>query len=85
MNNPDLMHLYGVLLFKAGAAEEAAEVLEQAVAELEKQGGVVSARSDVLNNAINVQEHLQANELAAIAKRPSRYATATKAPAAPPA
>lgn len=83
MNNPDLMHLYGVLLFKAGAAEEAAEVLEQAVAELEKQGGLVSARSDVLNNAINVQEHLQANELAAIAKRPSRYAT--KAPAAPPA
>jgi len=35
----------------------------------------VSARSDVLNNAINVQEHLQAGELATIAKRPSRYAT----------
>jgi len=76
MNNPDLMHLYGVLLFKAGAADEAAEVLEQAVDEMQKQGGVVSARSDVLNNAINVQEHLQAGELARIAQKPSRYAAA---------
>lgn len=74
LRSPDLLHLYGVLLFKAGAVAEAAEALEEAVDEMQKQGGIVSARSDLLNNAINVQEHLQADELAAIAKRPSRYA-----------
>lgn len=81
LRSPDLMHLYGVLLFKAGAAEEAAEVLADAVDEMQKQGGCVSARSDLLNNAINVQEHLQAPELAAIAQRPSRYAPKATAPA----
>lgn len=74
LRNPDLLHLYGVLLFKAGQAEEAEQQLCDAVEELQKQHGYLSARSDILNNAINIQEFLQ-RDVAEIQETPSKYAT----------
>jgi len=72
LRNPDLLHLYGVLLFKAGQAEEAETYLSEAVDEIQKQNGHLSARSDILNNAINIQEFLQ-RDVAEITTAPSKY------------
>lgn len=72
MRIPDLMHLMGVILFKAGAISEAETMMSDAVSELVAQDGVVNARSDALNNAINVYEHLQ-SEAEKYLALPSKY------------
>jgi len=72
LRNPDLLHLYGVLLFKAGQIDEAETYLTEAVDEIQKQNGHLSARSDILNNAINIQEFLQ-RDVADITTAPSKY------------
>ena len=78
MHNPDAMHLYGVLLFKAGLLEDACEVLNNAILEMEKQKGLLSNRSELLNNMINMQEFIQRedSELAECLSKPSKYSDA---------
>jgi len=75
MHNPDAMHLYGVLLFKAGLLDDACEVLNNAILEMEKQKGILSNRSELLNNMINMQEFIQRedSELAECLSKPSKY------------
>jgi len=74
LRSPDIIHLYGVLLFKAGLIAEAEEALSDAVAEAQKQWACLSPGSDILNNAINIQEHVQSDFLQDIMKKPSKYA-----------
>lgn len=73
MRSPDMMHLYGVLLYKAGRVEDADDVLNMAVVEMEKQNGLLNANSELLNNLINIQEALQ-YDVAQLSKEKSRYA-----------
>jgi hypothetical protein len=73
INNPDIQHLYGVLLYKAKQIKEAEEALTLAVEQMQKQHGVLTYRSDLLNNLINMQEFVQW-DLEEISKQPSKYA-----------
>lgn len=73
IQNPDLMHLVGVLYFKAGLYREAEEMLQKAATEMQKQGGVLNNRSDLLNNLVNMYEKLQI-DLPNIMAQPSKYA-----------
>ena len=59
LQSPDLMHLYGVLLFKGKQVKEAHEVLIDAIDTAKKQHGIVNFNSDILNNAINIHEFTQ--------------------------
>jgi tetratricopeptide (TPR) repeat protein len=72
IQNPDMLHLYGVLLFKGGRVQEAEAALMEAIELMQKQHGMLTYRSDLLNNLINMQEHLQ-TDLPDIMSKPSKY------------
>ena len=72
IQSPDIMHLYGVLLFKGKQIKEAHEVLLDALDVAKKQHGVVSFNSDLLNNTINIHEFTQW-DLDEITQSPSKY------------
>jgi hypothetical protein len=59
LKNPDIMHVYGILLYRAGRADEAADILMDAIDQMQKQQGILCSRSDVLNNLINMYQSLQ--------------------------
>ena len=50
LRSPDAMHLYGVLLHKAGRTEEAEGVLQDAIEEAIRQGGLVNRGSEMMHN-----------------------------------
>lgn len=77
IQNPDIMHLYGVLLFKAGEVIEAQDILTDAIQLLQKQNGLVTNQSDLLNNLINMYEASQTDVTEAMSK-PSKYAVSKK-------
>lgn len=72
LQSPDLLHIYGVILFKCGLVKEAAQILSTAVDWMHKQHGMVNSGSDVLNNAINMYEHMQW-DLPEYFAQPSKY------------
>ena len=72
LRNPDIIHIMGVLLFKAGKLQEAEKVLHLAVEEVKKQQGLLNARSDLLNNFVQLYEHMQ-TDLKEIFATPSKF------------
>jgi GR25 family glycosyltransferase involved in LPS biosynthesis len=72
INNPDIMHIYAVLLYKAKQLHEAQDMFVEAVEAMRGADGVISGRSELLNNAINIHEHSQW-DLSAITGHPSKY------------
>lgn len=77
IQNPDLMHLVGVLYYKKGMYKESEEMLLNAVTEMKKQGGILNNRSDLLNNLVNMYEKMQ-TDLPSIMTQPSKYAIKQK-------
>jgi hypothetical protein len=77
LQNPDAMHVYGVLLFQAKEVKEAQDVLLEAIDLMQKQQGVMTFRSDLLNNLINIHEFTQW-DLDGIMEKPSKYALSKK-------
>lgn len=59
LQSPDIMHLYGVLLFKAGNIGEAEEMMSEAMMIMKAHSGVLNSRSDLMNNLIQIYQHLQ--------------------------
>lgn len=59
IQNPDILHVYGIILFKGNKVKEASECFALAVEWMQKQHGLVTPQSDLLNNSINVYEHIQ--------------------------
>lgn len=59
IKNPDIMHVYGVLLFKAGRTMDAEDMLVEAAQEMHKQQGLLNSRSDLMTNLINIYQHMQ--------------------------
>ena len=55
----DVLHIYGVLMYKAGCLTEAEEAVTKAISEGLRAGGVIHSRCDLLNNAINIYEKIQ--------------------------
>jgi uncharacterized protein HemY len=74
INNPDIMHIYGVLLYKAGELHDAQDALTSAVEHMQKQGGLLTPASELLNNFINIHQHTQWDLPDLIAK-PSKYSS----------
>jgi hypothetical protein len=72
MNNPDIKHLYGVLLFKAGHTNAAKDMLVDAVESMHHQHGVINSRSDLMSNLINIYQHMQ-SDLAELLQSTSTY------------
>ena len=54
LKSPEMMHLLGVLLFKSQKPFQAKELFLDAITESMNQGGLLTARSELLNNAINI-------------------------------
>ena len=54
LKSPEAIHLYGVVLHKEGKMEQAKEMFLTAVQEMTQKQGLISARSELLNNAINI-------------------------------
>lgn len=73
LKSPDVIHLYGVLLFRSGKHEAARDTMQAAIAEMRRKKGLLNARSDMLNNAISLYQHLQ-NDVETTAAAASRYA-----------
>jgi GR25 family glycosyltransferase involved in LPS biosynthesis len=73
LQSPDVLHIFGVLLFKAGRMDEAEASLLSAVENMKKQQGIVNSRSDLMNNLVQLYEHKQ-TDLAKICSKPSKYA-----------
>lgn len=57
--NPDLIHIYGVILYKCGKVKEASQLLTMAIELMKKQHGMLNSQSDLLNNCINMYENMQ--------------------------
>lgn len=72
VQNPDVMHIYGVLLYKAKELHEAQDILVAAVEQVQKQQGFLSPQSEILNNAINIHEFAQW-DLPDLISKPSKY------------
>ena len=72
LKSPEIMHLYAVVLFKSDKKEEAKELFVEAVDQVVEQGGAITERSELLNNAINIHSVVQP-DLAFYQKNPSKY------------
>ena len=59
LHNPDIMHLYGVLLKKINRLEEAEEILIEGIQELKKQQGFLNNQSEILNNLVDIYKYMQ--------------------------
>lgn len=70
--NPDILHIYAVILYKCGKVKEAAQLLSTAVEWMQKQHGMINSQSDLLNNAINMYENMQW-DLPQYFSEPSKY------------
>jgi hypothetical protein len=74
-SSPDALHLLGLLQQRLGRHEAANQLYNAALAEMARQGGVLTATSDLMRNAINVHRHLQ-TDLTEVRALPSKYADA---------
>lgn len=59
LQSPEIMHLYGVILFKQGKKEQAKELFLDAVNQMQIKNGLITARSELLNNCINIHGMVQ--------------------------
>lgn len=71
--NPDVMHLYGVLLFRAGRVKDATTVLTSALTVLQERQGLVNSRTEMLNNFIDMCKDMQYDLPDIMANGKSKY------------
>jgi len=72
IQSPDVSHMYGLVLFKMKRYDEAEEAFQRALRDAIAQQGLVNNTSEILNNAINIYQHLQ-NDIKSITSNPSKY------------
>lgn len=53
----DVMHIYGVILYRIGHKDAAHQMLEKAIETHKEKHGIFSVRSDMLNNLINMESN----------------------------
>lgn len=54
LESPDIMHVYGVLLHKCNKYTEAKIIFEKALEQMKIKNGLITRRSELLNNTINI-------------------------------
>jgi GR25 family glycosyltransferase involved in LPS biosynthesis len=72
IQSPEIMHIYGVLLFKMDKKDQAKELFLEAVTQCVAKNGLISARSELLNNCINIHGMIQ-DDLEVHRRNPSKY------------
>ena len=75
LQSPEIMHLYGVILFKQGKKDQAKEIFLDAVNQMQLKNGLITARSELLNNCINIHGMVQ-EDLEMHRRNESKYAKA---------
>lgn len=73
LRSADIIHLYGIILYKLDRIAEAKVHFESAVEVLIEKNGLLSKHSEILNNAINVNGFCQP-DLSEYQQIPSKYA-----------
>jgi hypothetical protein len=69
---PDAMHLYGVVLHRENKLPQARDMFMDAVNEMVAKDGLISSRSELLNNTINIYGIYQ-DDLEELTAKPSKY------------
>ena len=69
---PEAMHLYAVMLHRENKLEQAKDMFMDALNEMIAKQGLISARSELLNNAINIHGMVQ-DDLEKLTSLPSKY------------
>jgi hypothetical protein len=59
IKSPDISHVYGVILYKAGKLDESEMMLQQALIETRDSQGLLTNRCDLCNNIVNIYQQLQ--------------------------
>jgi GR25 family glycosyltransferase involved in LPS biosynthesis len=72
LKSPEIMHIYAVILFKMDKKEQAKEMFIDAINQMMFQNGCLTARSELLNNTINIHGIVQ-EDLEMHRKNPSKY------------
>ena len=72
INSPDLMHIFGAILLKAGKHMDAEDILVSAMKQMNQQQGILNNRSDLMKNLINVYQKMQ-NDLPELLSSTSVY------------
>jgi hypothetical protein len=72
MNSPDIMHIYGIILYKTGHLDEAEELMVEALDQVRKGQGLLNNRCSLSQNIINLYKDLQ-RDVVGLAKKPSKY------------
>lgn len=61
LESPDIMHVYGLLLFRAGQAPKAQTILCDAVDVTKKKKGLLTVKNELLNNLIDTYKYTQSD------------------------
>ena len=72
IQSPDIMHLFGVILYKHDKKDQAKEMFLDAIRQMTAKNGCISARSELLNNTINIHGVCQ-EDLEVCRRNPSKY------------
>ncbi len=74
VKNPDIMNVYGMILYSLGKHDEALKIWDEGLDQLQKLQGLVNQQSELLNNIINSHGALQQKEVDEYMKTPSKFA-----------
>ena len=61
LENPEIDHIYGLLLYKSNNIDDAKKYINKAVINLKKNKNYCSKSNEILNNAINIYKLNQEN------------------------
>jgi GR25 family glycosyltransferase involved in LPS biosynthesis len=61
LNSPDIMQVYGILLYKAGEYKEAQWIMDEAITCTQTQQGILNSRSELINNVIDMYKNMQSD------------------------
>jgi len=72
LNSPDMTHIYGIILVRAGRLNEAEEIFTLAIEQTKQAQGILNNRGDLCNNIVNLYKDMQ-TDIAKISATPSKY------------
>ena len=74
LESSDVLHLYGILLFRAGLLEESYGIMSKALKMLKDKQGLVNSRTELVNNFIDMCKSMQTDiKETDILSTPSKY------------
>lgn len=71
LGSSDVLHLYGVLLYRAGMFDESYEVMNKALAQLKISEGLLNSRTELVNNFVDMCKSMQKDT--EVPTLPSKY------------